>query len=231
MVHYLASFENIRTFLIGHTHYNSVEVYQEGHELVPNEVILDAESHSKYKEHSSIVEKANPVRWYSWLKNKLSRNQEPTNTKFSEIENRRMETGVVEDPDDELVRLKFADSGHNFQRELTHPLVILRLTSVAKLTEQLTKKGKKTAFGFSILSVDDKQEGGKSLINGVTLLRNIDDGKSNFQVVDPGNGSDMVPIDRRDSYNSLETSKNPFNALFNSEAARPMTDPTQKKHE
>src|SRR6185503_118351 len=68
LIHKIATSPNVRTVLLGHTHNNSMEMFQEGDELVPGKVFLDAEQTDKYE----AMEVKNPLRGFSWLWNQVT---------------------------------------------------------------------------------------------------------------------------------------------------------------
>ncbi len=245
LIHLLATNKNIKTYIIGHTHYNTLEVMQPGQALIKDTIILDATSHQQRKKWTTTIERVGLVRAKSWLFDKLgvSSNEEEEQQELLEKyanDSSGTESAALHILDPQarataealnLIVLNLDKSGHNFTRHLNHGLVIMRFTSIAKLSEQ-TLRGQEDAkaFGFTLLSVNQGQ-GGTPLINEVTLMRNTNQNiatpKTAFTEVVEGEGT--LYIDRSKQFSSHNTPRsrdNPLFQLFYDKGARPAKDPT-----
>jgi hypothetical protein len=152
--------ENVRTLLLGHIHYSSLEIYQPGTKLVPETVVLDQASHEKF----AALEAQNPIR-------NDSAGINPTT--------RLKETSIEED-NKGFIRLLIKAAGHSFHNTLeNHELVIARLTTVANMSSQtyLDEKTKSEGdyYGFSVLEFKDKPTQQMNTpvpqLNGIYLYR------------------------------------------------------------
>jgi len=236
LVHLLAVSSNIHTYIIGHTHYNTLEILQKGDKLVEDQVLLDEASHKKREHFKTVFESLNPVRFLSWFhaktgdypKDDRALEKSPMKTDVNGIESAYLH---ISDPKERanakalgLLTLNFEKSGHTFERRVQHPVVILRFTSVAKLSEQKLLVGKdKKAFGFTLLSVDDSVNN-TPMVNAITLMKNDDDAKSeSLSHFDTVAGGDKIRIDRSSDSSDLDRN-NYFNKIFDSSGARPMVD-------
>lgn len=176
LIHKLATNKNLRTVLLGHTHYNSIELLEPNDELVPNFVILSEEDHEKFYENSVEIEASMPTRILSVMKNILTGRDDDENSE-SVDEEVLVDNGIRREVKENMehTTLFFSDSGHDFERTLNdHELLVLRLTSVARLSDQKTMTDEEM-FGFTLFDVD--REGNAEgydnpQINGVTYLRN-----------------------------------------------------------
>ncbi len=159
LIHKLATRQNLRTMLLGHTHYNSLEILQSSDEIVPGEIILD----SRQRKVLEALEAATPLR------------QEDGASALPP-------DAVVEDG----IRLvaDLAKAGNDFKRHMQgdkRELLILRATSAADLTSQ--RYDGKTMMGYATLKVSQKNDArsyARPQINEVTFY--INDG-GNFELV------------------------------------------------
>lgn len=127
LIHQLASKQQIRTLLLGHTHYNSLEVFVPGEELIPETVTLGPDIQKRLAH----LEKVAPARRESMTMN-LDAIMEENN----------------------IFRLDLKAAGHNFKRTLSgHELAVLRMTTTAELTEQRTRDDRNFMDGFTLFEV------------------------------------------------------------------------------
>ncbi|MBX3227376.1 MAG: metallophosphoesterase [Labilithrix sp.] len=196
----LASSPQVRTVLLGHTHYNSLEVIQEGDELIPGKFPVDAASTQKF----ATLEVLNPVRGYSQA--------QTTN-------------GASEDYDNHAVPMNpIADSVKSFGKQYDksvagwsrhtasgklgpRELVFFRLVSASDLANQ-TYSGGKSSMGFTVLTLETKSDKrGVTLpqINRAKFFANI--GQSRFDVVGE------IEINRAEAIGAHDP-KNPVEKLF-----------------
>lgn len=194
----------VRTLILGHTHYNSIEVFQSGTPLVPDHMVLDAES-------AAALEAQNPVRSSAMGFDPADRPESPAHQ------------GIIKEG--KYFAVDLAAAGHSVfdpQRNADRlqgkdrELAIIRLTSNADLTGQ--KFGDKAMYGFSALTLnrrDDARRYGAPQINSVRFFLN--DGGS-FELVRE------VAIERTKTIQGANLSdKNPLCGLFTgsgSEACR-----------
>jgi hypothetical protein len=145
----LAANAQVRTLVLGHTHYNALEVLQEGEELLPGQIPIDKAS----VQHFATLEVQNPMRGFSAVQSSghLLADYDTRALPIDPIE--RSFAGFVE---------QYERSVAGWQRTLSSPmgpreLVVLRLVSNADLTSQTYSSGK-TALGFSVLFLDKKSD-------------------------------------------------------------------------
>ncbi len=132
LINELSSRKQIRTLLLGHTHYNSLEILGPGQALVPETVVLD----KKTKKHLAILEEFSPTRDYSVTDDRAGIKKE-----------------------NNLFVLDLKQAGHDFRRVLDgHELAILRMTTTAILTTQQTVADKQLMDGFTVFEVFAKQD-------------------------------------------------------------------------
>jgi hypothetical protein len=166
----LSTSDRVRTVLLGHTHYNSLEVLQQGDELVPGKLSVDGASARKF----ATLEVVNPVRGYSELQNGKGRagDYDQHALGMTALEERfasfaqQYEQSVAGWP------RTLADSG---DPSAPRELVVLRLTSNSDLTGQTYSNGK-TALGFSVLHLTRKQDArnlNAPQINRATFFANV----------------------------------------------------------
>jgi hypothetical protein len=203
----IAKNPQVRTLLVGHAHLNSLEVLQQGDELVPNRVKLDDKSPQRLEG----LEIANPVRRFAWT----SALAAGVDAEGAALPSKPSDSA----PDAPLAHATFEAYRAKLDRQLwaatldkqrtldspgagPRELAIIRLTSAADLTSQ--KYGTESMFGWSVLHIT-KQASGVPRINRVTYMRHTGpDAFSNVSTVD---------VDRTKSLLS-RGAQNPVDALF-----------------
>ncbi|MBL8609349.1 MAG: metallophosphoesterase [Myxococcales bacterium] len=194
----------VRTMILGHTHYNSIEMMQSGSPLVPARVTLDAESLAG-------LEAENPFRAKS-LGGKPGEAAGSAAHQGIVKEGKRMVVDLEAAGHSAFDPARKADKLQGSKRELA----ILRLTSNSDLSAQ--KHDGKAMYGFSTLAVkkrSDDRSYGVPQINAVRFFLN--DGGS-FELVQE------VALDRTKTIASAQVSaENPLCSVFDgsgSEACR-----------
>lgn len=188
-IHYRA-----RTLLLGHTHFNSLEIRAPGTDLVPAKVTLDAEILSRLADADS----ANPIRALgNYFSEPIAGDAEKVNLKNLKKD------GITLDANG-FLEFHMKTGGHSFKRKLEgHELAILRLTSVSKLTKQTGKNDDKLVYGFSSFEIKRKHtEYDLPQINNITFFRK--DGNSYERV-------DAVNLERKEEWT---TENNPLKNIF-----------------
>ncbi|MBS2014745.1 MAG: metallophosphoesterase [Deltaproteobacteria bacterium] len=188
----------VRTLLVGHAHFNTMEVVQQGEVLVPNQVSLEGGTTAARLES---LETANPVRRFAWQAAlapgaPASDAADDAPLGHSAFDDYRMHLNGL---------LKAATAGSSRTLESNggpRELAILRLTSAADLTSQ--KYDGKEMFGFGVLHVT-KQATGTPRINRVTYM--IHTGPDAFAKVS------TVDVDRTKSLRARGAG-NPVDQLF-----------------
>jgi len=168
---------HVRTFILGHTHYNSLEVLQGGDQLLPGKLPIDSGNVKKF----ATLEIENPIRAFSFQQDstgtRKSAEFDAHAVPFSAVErNVAAFSAAYENAMPGWSRTLGAPGAPAAQREL----VILRLVSNADLTSQTTSDGR-TALGFGVLHVTKKKDArGVDLaqVNGTTFFVNA--GSNNF---------------------------------------------------
>jgi len=188
----------VRTLLVGHAHFNTMEVVQQGEELVPNQVKMDGPTTQARLE---ALETANPVRRFAW-QGALS----PAGAVADSAGDASIGHGTFDDYRTHLNGLlKAATDGTMRTLDSNggpRELAILRLTSAADLTSQKYDGNK--MFGFGVLHVT-KQASGMPRINRITYM--IHTGPDAFAKVQ------TVDVDRTKSLRA-RGSANPVDQLF-----------------
>jgi hypothetical protein len=185
----------VRTMILGHTHYNSIEMFQSGTPLVPGRVVLDAESLAGR-------EAENPFR------------ARALGLTTGDAAGSARHQGIVKEGNDLVVDLNAAGHsafdprrGKDKLQGANRELAILRLTSNSDLSAQ-THQGK-AMYGFSVLELSTKRDArnyGHPQINAVRFFLN--DGGS-FELVS------KVDLDRGQSIqNAQVNADNPLCELF-----------------
>ena len=195
----LAASKEVRTFLLGHTHYNSLEVLQSGDELLPGKLPIDGASAQKF----ATLEVENPMRGFSVLK---------AGVETADYDEHALASSPVEKSYFEFAR-HYEKAVSGWQRTLSdantlpRELMVLRLVSNADLTHQTTTDGKE-AFGFTVLHLTKKNDArayGNAQINGATFFRNA--GQSAFSKIA------QVDLDRTKSLKPHDAAS-PIEKLF-----------------
>jgi hypothetical protein len=178
----------VRTMLLGHTHYNSLEVLRAGDKLVPERVPIDAKTAATY-------EVENPFRAYSLAK----ASGVPYDPRSFQQEGLAVASGKL--------LLDLAKAGHDVAGrtlEGDRELVVLRLTSNADLTSQ--KSRRRPMYGFSCFALSRRDGYDAPQINEVTFF--INEGGRFVEVK-------TVTIDRRRRLGPPGTDpQNPLSPLF-----------------
>lgn len=168
----LAHNAQVRTVLLGHTHYNSLEVFQGGDELLPGQLPIDGASSQKF----AALEIQNPVRGYAVFGEAYDRRYEQYE---SEATRAVLSPAPIERDYVAFTEL-FARATPGWQRTLAGPapstnvpreLVVLRLVSNADLASQ-TYSGGKNALGFSVLHLSKGGSYPNAQINKATFFAN-----------------------------------------------------------
>lgn len=207
----LAASTRVRTVLLGHTHYNALEVLQKGDELLPGKLPIDAVSAQKF----ATLEVENPMRGLSELK--LQRKKNDFGLMMAPSDDDYDHHALTITPMEKsfasfTAEYERAVNKGAWQRTLSNPMglremVVLRLVSNADLTIQ-TYSSKKTALGFSVLHVTKKADDRAvdvAQINKATFFANT--GEANYEVVG------TIDIDRMKSMRPHDPS-NPVEKLF-----------------
>lgn len=142
LVDRIATHPNVRTFLLGHTHYHSVEMLQAGDELVPAGFNLSPEEAERF----AALEVQNPVRAYSWAGGQGEYDPESLDYDGIISENAWF-FGMLQAAAQSMERVLSGEA-----RELA----VLRLTCNAALTKQ--KHAGTPMVGFTVLSVSARPE-------------------------------------------------------------------------
>jgi hypothetical protein len=201
----------VRTLLVGHAHLNSLEMLQQGDELVPNRLKLDDKSPARLE----ALEVANPVRRFAWQGELASPAGATERVQGAAtavmLDDTRADVPVAHKTFvDYRARLdaQLAGATRGMQRTLEAPsggareLAIIRMTSAADLTSQ--KYGTEKMFGWSVLHVTN-QAGGAPRINRITFM--IHTGPDAFSKIT------TVDVDRTKSL-VARGPQNPVDALF-----------------
>ena len=203
----IAKNPQVRTLLLGHAHFNTLEVMQDGEELVAGKVKIDSGSPARIAE----LEMANPVRRFSWDASINPALEMHDTAKLGALFDAMPEAPIAHDALAHY-RLKLdqqlAAATVNMPRTLEAPiggpreLAIIRLTSAADLTSQ--KYGGEKMFGWAVLHVT-KQATGVPRINRLTYM--IHKGPDAFAKVS------TIDIDRTKSIGARGDT-NPADKLF-----------------
>ena len=172
----LSSSPNVRTLLLGHTHYNALEVLQGGDELVPGNFPLDAGSVQKF----ASLEVDNPMRGFSELQHANGMRLVDFDPHALEIGSTERSLASFQSQYERSVAgwdrtLGFGNQGR-FRSKTPRELVIMRLVSNADLSSQTYSSGSKYALGFTVLHVAKKTDGRNvptAQINAATFFANV----------------------------------------------------------
>jgi len=187
----IAKNPQIRTVLLGHTHYNQLEVMQGGDELLPGKITIDGTAATQ---KFASLEVENPVRAFSFQQEPGLRAEydehalainpvAARNARFAEL---------ISNVLPNVPRTLDADSSG--KREL----VVLRLVSNADLANQTLQNGA-SALGFGILHItkkNDERAYPRPQINGVTFF--VNNGSNVFskvKTIDVARTSRLKPKD------------------------------------
>jgi hypothetical protein len=182
----------VRTVILGHTHYNSLEVLQKGAELVPSKVSLTDDGSVQ---RIASAEAANPIRRYAWEGRLLHDDTEKLTLGMFDGWRSDLDT-ILERSTTKEQRL-LSNPGDSGPRELA----VLRLTSAADLSSQ--KYGGSKMYGYSVLHVT--KQNGVPRVNRVSYF--INKGNDTFAKVQ------TVDVDRTKSIAS-RGAENPVDQLF-----------------
>jgi hypothetical protein len=192
---------NVRTLLLGHTHYNALEVLQNGDELLPGKLPLDPTSVQKF----ATLEVENPMRGFSEL-------QHSQGVRMADFDQHALGIEPTEHSFANFIgQYERAVSG--WQRTLSSPmgpreLVVMRLVSNADLSHQTYSSGTKYALGFTVLHLAKKTDARNMplpQINSATFFANV--GAARYDIVGD------VQIDRTARLRPHDTT-NPVEQLF-----------------
>jgi hypothetical protein len=213
----------IRTMLLGHTHYNSIEMLQAGQRMIPNEVTLEADSVEERNEN----EVANPLRALAIFHEKDDSGKDPNAGKPYDPKSIANQ-GITKDAEGRLT-VDLAKAGHAFSNcelrkacNLQAPegkqreLAIVRLTSAALLTSQVDNKSREPMYGFATFAVTPRQGYDAPQINTIKFFRN--DGRGFEEVLeqrlDRGATFGNYLYDDRGRVTSTPDPKNPLKSVF-----------------
>lgn len=194
----LTTAPQIRTVLLGHTHYNSLEVLQSGDELVPGKMPVDGASVQRF----ASLEVQNPIRGFSvqQAKRGVSRDYDRNGVPFLHLAERTTRFAALLGR--AMPEQRFLDAPLGGPREL----VVLRLVSNADLANQ-THDGK-SALGFAVLHLTKKSDARRVAspqINRATFFMNSGaNGFDNIRTIDIDRTARMAPHD----------ASNPLTALY-----------------
>lgn len=195
----LAASPQVRTLLLGHTHYNAMEVIQQGDELVPGQFPVDGEAAVKF----ATLEVVNPIRGYS--------SEQTTNGSADEYDNHNVPLAPLERSFNEFTK-QYDKSVSGWSRTLSatagpRELLVLRLVSAADLANE-TYSGGKSAMGFSVLDLtvkDDPRGVTQPQVNHAKFFANT--GHASFTVVGE------IDIDRTKTLTAHDP-QNPIEKLY-----------------
>lgn len=145
----LAGSPQVRTVLLGHTHYNAMEVIQEGEELLPGQFPVDGNAALKF----ATLEVVNPIRGYAA--------EQTSNGASDDYDTHNVPMAPLEQSFAKFTA-QYNQSVSGWSRTLaagTGPreLLVLRLVSAADLANE-TYSGGKSAMGFSVLDLTTKTD-------------------------------------------------------------------------
>lgn len=163
-----AGSERVRTVLLGHTHYNALDVLQLGDELMPAQLLVDAASVQRF----ATLEVENPLRGFSEL-------QAASGARAADYDHHALGIAPIERRFADFVG-RYERSVAGWQRTLStgggpRELVVLRLVSNADLANQTYSDGK-SALGFAVLHLSKKSDArgvAEAQINKATFFVNV----------------------------------------------------------
>jgi Calcineurin-like phosphoesterase len=203
----LAANGQVRTVLLGHTHYNALEVLQEGDELLPGQLPIDKGSVQKF----ATLEIQNPMRGFSELQAPSHATWGKT-VRLADYDHHALTIDPMETSFANFVQ-QYEESVRGWQRTLSNPgggpreLVVLRLVSNADLANQTYSSGK-NALGFSVLFLEKKNDARgvpQAQINRAKFFANV--GQSKYDTVG------TIDIDRTGRVRPHDAT-NPVEMLF-----------------
>lgn len=171
----------VRTVLLGHTHYNALEVLQGGDQLLPGQLAIDGAASQKF----ATLEVQNPLRGYSLLGDAYASGNGDRHADYDGDALAALSPSRIERSYASFSQV-FARATPGWQRTLDGPapgttlpreLVIMRLVSNADLASQTYSDGK-NAMGFSVLHVAKSGAYPTAQINKATFFANT--GSANF---------------------------------------------------
>ena len=163
LIHHITTTAGLRTLLLGHTHYNTVELLTPGSNVVPDEVVLSSDNHKKYAEVFTANEASLPMRLLSRVWGKLKKNSDGQVDEAEEakaiaeykalgIEQKNLKNLQV-------TKLLFGPgSKHSFAHKISKEkeIAIIRTVSVSSLTSQSVAADDSSAYGFTVFEVNSK---------------------------------------------------------------------------
>jgi hypothetical protein len=206
-VHKLATNPNVRTLILGHTHYNALEILQPGEALVPDEVAID-QLDKKLAAKLAAYEVENPVRAFAWQQRTPAAVRHADADADAEYDPLKLRAEGITSQNGHFLMLLGAAS-HTFRRVVEgdrRELAILRLTSNADMTSQ--KLDRKDGNGFSVLHFTRKKDGRDYALPQVNKVSfRINDGRGRFDQ------NRTVELDRTASL-ATHGANNPVRKLF-----------------
>ncbi|MFO0742922.1 MAG: metallophosphoesterase [Labilithrix sp.] len=171
----VAASTQVRTMLLGHTHYNAMEVIQQGEELVPGQFPVDGNASVKF----ATLEVVNPIRGYA--------SEQTANGSSDDYDNHNVPLAPLEQSFNAFTK-QYDKSVSGWSRTLAatqgpRELVVLRLVSASDLANA-TYSGGKSAMGFAVLGLtvkDDPRGVTQPQVNRAKFYANT--GHASFTVV------------------------------------------------
>jgi hypothetical protein len=196
LIERLSNNPQIRTLVLGHTHYNSLEMMQAGDKMLPDTLPMSAQDQATY----AALEVQNPVRAASIANQGSASDYDP-----SMVSQDAVKQGIQQLAD--IYNGAAATKAHQVAGD-KREIAVLRLTSNADLTSQ--KFGSDTMLGFAVLTISAKSDTrayATPQINKVLYF--INQGSDNFGEVK------SVDIDRTQHVDARSTTNNPVFTMFN----------------
>ena len=178
----IANSDSVRTLLLGHTHYNELEVLQHGDEIFPEHLPIDAQSVERY----ATLEVTNPFRGFAVQQHELLPRNDYVLDPTADYDNAHLPIAPLEEGISTWATT-YDHSLEGWSRSLgadgsRRELVILRFVSNADLADQTYSSKKKSAMGFGVLEIAKVTDArGFSLpqVNHAHFYANV--GSSRFQ--------------------------------------------------
>jgi hypothetical protein len=197
----IATNPQVRTVLLGHTHYNQLEVLQNGDELLPGKLPIDGASAKML----ATLEVQNPIRAYAFL-------QDHTGVQSAEYDVNLLPMHAVTTKNERFASMmdrvlpkthRVLDApGPGLDREL----VVLRLVSASDLTSQTTTAGV-NALGFAVLHLTKKTDArayANAQINKTTFFVNRGSNVfTNVKTIDLDRNARLKPHDAENPIQKL----------------------------